>query len=451
MSLRVPLCFLAILALSVSSVLAQPRGSRLRASDRYFTHEVLFFQLDPLSTDSTRTDVFVAIPFNNLSFLNAGDRYVADYGVIVQATDIETEHLVIDRYQEHSVTETFSSREKRVELDQGRAHLSQYNLTLAQGKKYDLRISVRDLTANVTADTTFTIEVPSWGSGPSVSTPMIYRSRKGTQVLPLIGGDVGVLDADEAGIFTEVYRVPQGQHYVVAFAYPTEESTDTIRVSTQRVESSGEARMPVFLSLNPASFWLGGYTLEVFVLPASFDTSRYDLKSLRSNALASSTRGISAPANSPVPFAERDLDQSIEQLYYIATPWEWDSLQSATSRKEKRQALLEFWRKRDPSPLDRDNRPMEVFYKRLEYANFNYGAMGKEGWRTDRGRIYIVLGEPSYIERNPYQATQKPYEVWEYRDLGTRYYFVDQYLLGDYRLVTAPPRQGIFLWERTTF
>ena len=158
-----------------------------------------------------------------------------------------------------------------------------------------------------------------------------------------------------------------------------------------------------------------------------------------------------SPVQSGIPFAESDLDEAIEQLNIIATVWEWDSLNMGTNRKEKRANLIEFWRKRDPNPYDKANPVMDVFYKRLAYANFHYGGGGNEGWRTDRGRVYIVLGEPTFVERSPYQATSKPYEVWEYNDLNVRYYFVDHYMLGDFRLTTPPPRQGVFLWDRGVF
>ncbi|MFI5264322.1 MAG: GWxTD domain-containing protein, partial [Candidatus Kapaibacterium sp.] len=73
------------------------------------------------------------------------------------------------------------------------------------------------------------------------------------------------------------------------------------------------------------------------------------------------------------------------------------------------------------------------------------------GWRSDRGKVYIMLGSPTSIDRHPYDANNRPYEIWQYYDLNQQYYFSDQYVLGDYRLVSMLPPTGIFLWQRESY
>jgi GWxTD domain-containing protein len=420
-----------------------------RTADRYFSQDILFFKPD--IGDSIRTDVFVAVPYGNLSFLNAGDRYVADYGVIIQVMDAQTDALILDRYQEHTVTESFGMREKRMEIDQERANATQYSFKLLPQQSYDIRISVRDLNANVTADTTINLKSPDFSRGVTLSSPLLYRSRKGSQILPLIGSDVSTLSKDESGFFVELYGASGGKYLLAQYTYARSDENEAISPIFTSVKSDGSARQPLFQSFDPSELWMGEYNVDLFLLPTGFDTSNVTLSSLRKNAIASTTRSIRTPVQSGIPFAESDLDKAIEQVNIIATIWEWDSLTMGKNRKEKRQNLIDFWRKRDPNPWDKANPVMEVFYKRLAYANFHFAGMGNEGWRTDRGRVYIVLGEPTYVDRSPYQATSKPYEVWEYSDLNVRYYFVDHYLLGDYRLTSPPPRQGVFLWDRGAF
>lgn len=420
----------------------------LRTADRYFTQDILFFK--PEDGDSIRTDVFVAVPYGNLSFLNAGDRYVADYGVIIQVMDAQTDALMLDRYQEHTVTESFGMREKRVEIDQERANATQYSFKLTPDRSYDIRISVRDLNANVTADTTINVKTPSFSQGVSLSSPLLYRSRKGSQILPLIGADVSTLSKEEAGFFVEVYGAQPGSYMLAQYIYARSDENEAISPMFRPLTLSG-VREPAFQSFDPSELWMGEYNVGLFLLPPDFDTNDVTLSSLRRKSIASTSRAIRSPVQAGIPFAESDLDLAIEQLNIIATIWEWDSLSMGKNRKEKRQNLIEFWKKRDPNPWDKENPVMDVFYKRLAYANFHFAGMGNEGWRTDRGRVYIVLGEPTDIERSPYQATSKPYEVWEYGDLNVRYYFVDHYLLGDYRLTSPPPRQGVFLWDRGAF
>jgi hypothetical protein len=59
-----------------------------------------------------------------------------------------------------------------------------------------------------------------------------------------------------------------------------------------------------------------------------------------------------------------------------------------------------------------------------------------EGWRSDRGMVYITLGPPNNIDRHPFDYDAKPYEIWEYYDMNQQFIFVDETGFGDYRLTT---------------
>ena len=93
---------------------------------------------------------------------------------------------------------------------------------------------------------------------------------------------------------------------------------------------------------------------------------------------------------------------------------------------------------------------MEVFYKRVQYANEHYKGFGG-GWKSDRGKVYIMLGAPTSMDRHPYDASNRPYEVWQYYDLSQQYYFSDQFMMGEYRLVSIGPPPATFLWQRESY
>jgi hypothetical protein len=76
---------------------------------------------------------------------------------------------------------------------------------------------------------------------------------------------------------------------------------------------------------------------------------------------------------------------------------------------------------------------MDEYYLRVEYANENFST-NRDGWETDRGRIYVLYGEPTDIERHPFEINSKPYEVWYYDHLNRRFVFVDYTGFGDYEL-----------------
>ena len=85
--------------------------------------------------------------------------------------------------------------------------------------------------------------------------------------------------------------------------------------------------------------------------------------------------------------------------------------------EEERNRLIDaFWRKRDPDLATPTNEFKDEHYRRLEHAN---GVLGRdsfrEGWQTDRGRYYIILGEPLEIQRNEGYGETVPTELWFYQ------------------------------------
>jgi hypothetical protein len=82
---------------------------------------------------------------------------------------------------------------------------------------------------------------------------------------------------------------------------------------------------------------------------------------------------------------------------------------------------------------------MALYYARVDYANKHFTRY-REGWRTDMGLVFILLGPPSTVERFPFQIDEKPEEVWQYYDLNYQFVFRDENGFGDYRLLTP-------LWE----
>src|SRR6266496_3384427 len=130
--------------------------------------------------------------------------------------------------------------------------------------------------------------------------------------------------------------------------------------------------------------------------------------------------------------------------------------------EERERFIEEFWRRRDPDPDTDENEFREEYYERIAYANEHY-ASGIPGWKTDRGRIYIMYGKPDEkeshpaggpYEREPYegggQTTTYPFERWFYRYLpgvgsGIEIEFVDPTGSGEYRIARNPDEKDALL------
>ena len=118
-----------------------------------------------------------------------------------------------------------------------------------------------------------------------------------------------------------------------------------------------------------------------------------------------------------------------EDVRWIITDEELSAFKKLQNNAERDTFIEGFWQRRDPTPDTAENEYKEEHYRRIAYANEHYAA-GMPGWRTDRGRIYIMYGPPTSIDSHPmggpYQRSPEegggqtetfPFEVWRYRYL----------------------------------
>ncbi len=143
--------------------------------------------------------------------------------------------------------------------------------------------------------------------------------------------------------------------------------------------------------------------------------------------------------------SEEELDDLFRKSKYIATSNEVDQYESISTEQAKREFMQKFWDKRDQNPNDNINRYYQNYMRRIDECNAKYKAGKKEGWKTDRGRIYLKYGEPSEIERFPNEIQTRPYEIWHYNDLEGGVYFIFGDLTGfnDYQLLHSTKRGEI--------
>ncbi|MEW6455566.1 MAG: GWxTD domain-containing protein [Acidobacteriota bacterium] len=138
-----------------------------------------------------------------------------------------------------------------------------------------------------------------------------------------------------------------------------------------------------------------------------------------------------------------------EEVVYIITPKEKEVFLQLETDRERDIFIEAFWRQRDPNPSTPENEFKEEHYRRITYANQNFGrgAPGP-GWRTAMGRIYITLGEPKSIDRFENLTETYPIIIWFYEGMAeyglpNAFYvvFFKKSGAGDYELY-SPIRDG---------
>ncbi len=151
-----------------------------------------------------------------------------------------------------------------------------------------------------------------------------------------------------------------------------------------------------------------------------------------------------------------------EDVVYIISPDERKLFLQLSTNEEREQFIEQFWLRRSTNPDLPDNDFKEEHYRRIAYANEHF-ASGIPGWKTDRGRIYIIWGKPDEIESHPTggtydrpmeegggSTTTYPWERWRYRYLegiqeNVELEFVDPTGSGEYHLTMDPSEKDALL------
>jgi GWxTD domain-containing protein len=163
-----------------------------------------------------------------------------------------------------------------------------------------------------------------------------------------------------------------------------------------------------------------------------------------------------------------------EDVRWIITDEERSAFKQLSNDEERDQFIEAFWQRRDPTPDTIENEFKEEHYRRIAYANEHFPA-GIPGWKTDRGRMYIMYGPADEIESHPSGGTYDrpmeegggttstyPFETWRYRyidGVGQEIIieFVDTCMCGDYHMtidrsekdaLLYTPGAGLTLYEQ---
>ena len=145
-------------------------------------------------------------------------------------------------------------------------------------------------------------------------------------------------------------------------------------------------------------------------------------------------------------YSKEQLDEEFSYVTYIASQPEKDQYEKMDDLDGKRKLLFDFWKIRDPNPMTPQNEFKAEYFERIKYANSNFKFDFTKGWKTDRGRIYVTYGNPDDIERFPFEADKRAYEIWRYYSIegGVIFIFVDMgNATGDYGLVHSTARNEL--------
>ena len=446
------LSLLLMIGLSVQGI-GQSTPPRADLQDLYSWGDDYFLEVLTLpgKTDNkSRVVVLVRLTYDLLTFRktteagSTSDLYVAAPSVYVEAQG--SDGVVVDYDSWNDTVETTAYRQTNSKL-----------ILAANAIELEMRPGTYTITYTVDdgspgrrfSRTTDPFVVPDFGDGsPAIGSPIFLKEKTEGQLSPV------AIDGD----------APFGQPIRFFVSLASREAPSHLRAEflSVRRDKKGEEIVEM------ASIGTGIVTLLGSVVPGEFFTSGSDLvASLQTDAVSEGIWGaycqFDGNAIKPgeyaveltytageakevdtvmftvkwvdMPFSLSNPTYGIKVLWPVATDEEIDALLDFS--KEKRQeALWNYWKKLDPTPTTEYNERMTEYYRRVDYAFFNFATLKEQdGAFTDRGKIYILFGPPTETRRE-LDPDSNPEEIWTYNNVVNReFIFRDQTESGAYRLV----------------
>lgn len=367
----------------------------------------------------SRMDVFIQVPYKNIQFVKSGNGFTAKYSVTASVFDENKKQLIVEK----TWNETIDVMDYNLTVSKDNYHLSKKSFDLQPGNYFiKTRFEDKDSKQEALGENKFTAK--SFNDSISLSDILLIDksdfAQGKSEIVPNVSRNFA---SSKNGIkfYFEVYSKDTLDKRI-AFDYAVINSENNIIHKESEDKTITPGTNKIFHNLSQFPFDLGAYTLVISTLDSNQTAFSTTKKSFYSH-----WKGL--------PGAITDIDKSISQLVYIGTPNELDYIKEVETITEKTKRFLEFWKKKDPSPNNDENEVFDEYYRRVAYAEENFSNY-IDGWRSDRGMVFIILGAPNNIDRHPFEYDSKPYEVWEYYDLNRSFIFLDETGFGDYRLIT---------------
>lgn len=388
-----------------------------KISDAVYFQDLVNVQSDKPGLSSV--DVYIQVPYKNVRFVKSSKGFTSKYSITASVFDSEKKKLIVEK----TWSETINAIDFGMTTTKENYKLSKRTFDLTPGT-YSIRTMLLDKDSKQEAigENIFTIK--NYDKNISLSDILMISKSDNTQgkneIIPNISRNIPNAK-NKVQFYYEIY-LKDSADTKKTFEY------DVLNAEKNNVHKETEIRdlkpgtNKVFYTLSEFPFDLGVYTLNVSLLDENSKAVESVTKSFYSH-----WKGL--------PVVITDIEKAISQTVYIATPEELDNMKDAETTSEKTKRFLEFWKKKDPSPNNDENEIFDEYFRRIAYANENFSNY-TEGWRSDRGMVYTILGAPNNIDRHPFEYDSKPYEVWEYYDINRSFLFLDQTGFGDYRLMT---------------
>ncbi len=422
----VPIIVLASIVM-VNSALGQiiPRPSPLTQSKQMFgpplfLYDTCYFRSQKDSTNY-RLDVYVAFSNDILQFIKEKQgNFIAGYDLYITIFDHKGNHVAEKLAGNRITVSTFEETNNRELKNRHRLSFDlipgQYKLVLDL-TDYDTQKSLhREKEITIKGFEINEISVSDILFADQVLLDSLNNTIK--EILPNLDRNF-INPKSIFWAFFEIYPLSSSQ--ILKLTYTITNASEQAIIRKEQLITPDKRIIPYLLDLSKDIKTPGRYTIIVQVEQVEEKVK---------------TQAKFSVNWSNFEFSKLNVITAIEALKDFIPDKEYRYLEQA-SDSAKETWFNNFWKERDPIPDTEENELQKEFYQRIDFTNnyFTVNSLDKEGWKTDRGNIYIKYGPPTDVERHLDQLNLPPYEIWYYEKLDQRFFFEDKSGVGDFHLV----------------
>jgi len=390
------------------------------ANENYFLDAVVFNSSD--STDG-RIDVYLVVPYQLLTFEKLGENFVANIDIDITITN-ENKEKVDFKHVKKTITTSDYRKSQGAEAE---FYKTFFRFGVPEGT-YSVSADIKDefngnLYEREREVTVIEFDKFSFSLSGILLLSQIEEVESKYKITPFISDNIGAINSDFFAFF-EIYNKNEPKKVKIAFRLLKKD--ELILEGDLKEVDVNVGKNQSFVRIDASSLNLSG---EYIVQVVAYDISatEHDDKKV----LAITQRSIKHQ-ETLISFLEEDINKAIKMLRYIATESELEKISSAKTDDLKREKLSLFWKELDPTPNTKFNEAMNEYYQRIKYANEQFKSY-TEGWLTDMGMVYVVLGPPIQVERQSSMGNNVEYRIWQYSGNRT-FLFADKNGFGNFRL-----------------
>lgn len=419
---------------------------------------VLTFDIDitrfRMDDSTTLAEVYIAVPRHQLKFVPEAEQWLASFTCEVVIVKADSE-LFRHRWQAHHLARSMD------EIKRGQLLFTQARFQVPVGQ-YKFVARVEDGNSKAFGTRLLGLEVEPFAVDHLCLSDLQFASliEKDTTASLFIKNNFKVIPNPAAlygtGMpvlytYSEIYNLsfPSDSTYAVTYRVLDSNGREAKTVPTKLHRIMGASLVEVN-ALNIATLPSGTYSLEERVMDHTTDREAINLRRFfiyreadTSARPLEQSLSFDALVNQYRTMSEKELDNEFATTRYISSNEE-KTIYASLNEAGKREFVVRFWNKRDQTPETARNEYRESYLARVVFANKSFSGL-REGWKTDMGRVLLIYGYPSEIERIPSSGETRSYQVWKYFEFegGVEFSFVDIKGWGNYELVNSTARNEL--------